>query len=529
MSDIPATPQRPPDAHETSPLPAHRSVPTGAPMDREGSGLGEELAHEVAAAMAEMDAADLAELSGGFSAAGSRTLEKGAEVTGTVVGVRGDDVFLDLGQKDQGVVPRSHFGRNEDLSVGRRVDVLIERRDDANGLIICNRKGAIQRATWINMERGMIVEGRVTGLNKGGLEVDLKGIRAFLPASQVDVHFMKDISTLIGQTVTCEVTEVDRRNRNVLLSRRRVLERELAEKKQQLLAQLEVGQVRKGIVRNIAEFGAFVDIGGVEGLIHISDLSWRPVAKVTDIVQTGQEVEVRILKIDMEKDRISLGLKQALPDPWTGAADRYVEGQSTRARVVRIVDFGAFAELEEGIEGLIPISEMSWGRVHAPSQVVSVGDEVDVRIIRVDVAKRRIGLSMKQAQPDPWAGVVEGFVKGSLVKGTVTRLETFGVFVSLVPGVEGMIHISELSDKRVKTCADVVAVGQEVEARVLEVDVAKRRIALSLKAAATPSAAHAPEADGATHATGSPKGRKKRPVRGGLSTDWDWLGGGLGK
>lgn len=488
-----------------------------------------EVEREVATAMAQMDATDLAELSGGFSGPAPKGVEKGAEVTGTVVGVRGDDVFLDLGQKDQGVVPRTHFGKNEEIQVGRRVDVLVERFDPANGLVICNRKGAIQRATWINLERGVIVEGRVTGLNKGGLEVDLRGIRAFLPASQVDVHFMKDISTLIGQIVKCEVTEVDRRGRNVLLSRRRVLERELAEKKTQLLGQLEVGQVRKGVVRNITDFGAFVDLGGAEGLIHISDLSWRPVAKVTDVIDVGQEVEVRILRIDLEKDRISLGLKQALPDPWTGASDRYVEGQSMRARVLRVVDFGAFAELEEGVEGLIPISEMSWTRIHAPSDVVKVGDDVDVRIIRVDVPKRRIGLSIKQAQTDPWAGVIEGFTKGSTVKGTVTRLETFGVFVSLVPGVEGMVHISELSDKRVKTCGDVVSVGQEVEARILEVDAPKRRISLSLKAVAAGADAHAGEPSGDAHAAGHKAAKKKRPVRGGLSSDWDWLGSGMEK
>lgn len=516
MNEQPGTP-----ASVPGPAGAHASEPS--PPDPGSSQA--EIDREVADAMAHMTLEDLDELSGGLNApVAVRRLEKGAEVTGTVVATRGEDVFLDFGVKDQGVVPRNHFGKNEDVSTGRRVDVVVERHDESQGLWVCSRKGAVQRATWLNLDRGMTVEGRVTGLNKGGLEVDVQGIRAFLPASQVDLHFMKDISVLIGEVVHCEVTEVDRRGKNLLLSRRRVLEKEAAEKKAVLLTELEIGQVRTGRVRNVTDFGAFVDLGGVEGLIHISDLSWRPVGKVTDIVDVGQEVEVKVLKIDRERDRISLGLKQARPDPWTGIETRLQEGMSLRAKVLRVADFGAFAEVEEGVEGLIPISEMSWSRISSVADAVKVGDEVDVTVLRLEPGKRRMALSMKQARPDPWAGVIESYAPGMTVKGTVSRLETFGVFVAVAPGVEGMIHISELSDKRVRTCDEVVKVGQEVDARVLSVDGSKRRIALSLK----PAHGAAPEAIEAG-ASGRRAERKDRPRRGGLSSDWDWMGSGLGR
>ncbi len=541
MSETPAWADRPNDGSHAPSAPEHSATrsladaPPPAAVERSGvassetgsGGLTSDIEREIAEAMSEMSAGDLDELGGGLGAAvGGRSLERGSEITGSVVGMRGDDVFLDFGVKDQGVVPRNQFGKNEEIKNGRRVDVVIERFDADNGLFICYRKGALQRATWINLEKGMIVEGKITGLNKGGLEVDVNGIRAFMPASQVDHHFLKDISTLIGQPVRCEVTDVERRSRNVLVSRRRVQEREMVEKKEELLKTLEVGQILPGTVRNVTDFGAFVDLGGVEGLIHISDLSFRPVAKVTDVVDVGHQVEVRVLKIDRERDRISLGLKQTRPDPWTGAADRYPEGMGLRVTVMRVVDFGAFAELEEGVEGLIPVSEMSWARIASPSAVVKGGDVVDVVVIRNEAAKHRIALSMKHASPDPWSGVMDSFTKGSLVKGTVTRLESFGVFVALVPGVEAMIHISELSDQRVRACGDVVSVGQEIEAKVLDVDAAKRRIALSLKQASAAAGSEAPAGHGASAAKAA---KKKRPARGGLSADWDWMGGGIGR
>jgi len=480
-----------------------------------------EIEREVADAMAQMSMEDMSELSGGIGpadAAAPPEAEPGSELTGTVVGTSGDDIFLEFGVKSQGVVPRSQFGKKELIETGRRVDIVVERFDAGNELIICARKGALQRATWTNLNVGMTVEGRVTGMNKGGLEVDLKGIRAFLPASHADIGHLKDVSILIGEHVRCEVIEVDRRGKNVLVSRRKVLEKERAETGAKLMEELAEGQIRKGVVGNTADFGAFVDLGGVDGLIHISDLSWTQVHRVTDVVTAGQTVEVKVLKIDKDRERISLGLKQVTPDPWEGVDEKYPVGTGLKVRVLRVAGFGAFAELEEGVDGLIPVSEISWGRVNRTSDALSVGDMVDVVVIRVERKKRRIALSMKQATPDPWAGVLEGFEKGSLAKGMVTRLADFGVFVELAPGVEGMIHISELSDQRVRTCGDVVQVGQEVETRVLDVDPGKRRIALSIKAVAE-APEEKPEAAAESH---KPAKKRKKPLRGGLSSDWNW-------
>jgi small subunit ribosomal protein S1 len=476
----------------------------------------EEIEREAAEAMAAMDPDDLAEITGGVGIVESDSIEPGTELTGTVVGVSGDEVFLEFGVKAQGVVPRSQFGKKEMLCSSRRVDVVVERYDRDSGLLVVSRKGALQRATWQNLSLGMVVEGRITGLNKGGLEVDLKGIRAFMPASQVDVvPGMKDISTLLGKTVRCEVIELDRRGKNVLLSRRKVIETELAKKREELKADLAVGQVRKGVVGNITEFGAFVDLGGIEGLVHIRDLSWGTVEKVSDVLSPGQEIEVSVLKIDLKRDRISLGLKQTQPDPWADVPERYPVGTQLKARILRVASFGAFAELEKGVEGLIPLSEMDWVRVNRPANLVSANDIVDVAVIRVEPEKRRLALSMKQAKPDPWEEVLESFSERDVVKGRVTRVVDFGAFVELSPGVEGLVHISELAEGRVKTCREVVTDGQEVEVRVLGIDKGNRRISLSIKAVTTP-AETVPE-----EAPKKPKKRKK-PLRGGLASHFEW-------
>jgi len=495
-----------------------RPMSDGAMEGRAHGPSMSEIDREVEEAMSSMAPSDLAELRGEVSAS-SGEAAPGSEVVGTVTGVTDDDVFLQFGVKTQGVVPRSHFGKKEPIVVGRRVDCVVERYDEESGLLIVSRKGAATRATWANLMPGMLVEGRVTGVIKGGLEIDLKGIRAFMPGSQADIIPMRDVSLLLNQTVKCEVLEVDRRHKNVLLSRRKVMEREQAELREKLRGELEVGQLRDGFVRSITDFGAFVDIGGLDGLVHISDLSWGSVAKVTDVLSVGQKVKVMVLKVNAKRDRISLGLKQALPDPWVGVSDRYPVGSSLKARVVRLADFGAFAELESGVEGLIPISEMSWSRTRAASDAVSVGAMVDCVVIRMEPNNRRIALSMKQAQADPWAGVLESFPAQSKVKGKVTRLADFGAFVELVPGVEGMVHISELADHRVKSCSEVLQVGQEIEARVLGTDRENRRISLSIKA--VPTAEETADL-ASVSAPAKPKKERKKPLRGGLSSHFDW-------
>lgn len=479
----------------------------------------DEIDREVEAAMSSMAAQDLAELAGEPPLA-SDSLEPGTELVGTVVALSGDDIFLEFGMKSQGVLPRSQFGKKEVLEIGRRVDVVVERCDAAAGLLEVSRKGTLQRATWTNLAKGMIVEGRVIGVNKGGLEVDLKGVRAFMPGSHVDVVPMKDISILLNETIRAEVIEVDRRSKNVLISRRKVRAKEQKEARAKLRSELAEGQVRRGIVRTITDYGAFVDLGGLDGLLHIGDLSWTTVNKVTDVLSTGQEIDVTILKIDSERDRISLGLKQSQPDPWVSVSEKFPVGTALKARILRITSFGAFAELEPGIDGLIPVSEMGWDRGRRPDQQVAVGDMVDCVVIRLELERRRLALSMKQAQPDPWAGVLEGFEEQSLVKGKVTRLTDFGAFVELSPGVEGLIHISELSEGRVKSCSDVVSVGQEVEMRILGVDGENRRIALSIKAVSAPAAS---ESSGQREFEQPQQPTKrKKPLRGGLSSHYDW-------
>jgi len=357
--------------------------------------------------------------------------------------------------------------------------------------------------------------------NEGGLEVDLQGIRAFMPGSQAGTAPMRDISVLLNEKVRCEVIELNRRGKNVLVSRRKVVEREVAEAAERLMAELKVGQICRGTVKNITDFGAFIDLGGVEGLVHIRDISWGTVHKVSDVFSPGQEVEVRILKIDPERNRISLSLKDMQPDPWLNVPERYPVGTALKARIVRLADFGAFAEIEPGVEALIPISEVSWTRIRNASEAGSIGDMVDAVVIRNDPEKRRLALSMKQAQPDPWAGVLESFTTRSLAKGRVTRLADFGAFVELVPGVEGLIHISELSDRRVKSCGDVVQVGQELETRVLGVDKDNRRISLSLKQVVAPEGAAA-GADSAPSESPKEPRKRKKPLRGGLSCHFDW-------
>ncbi len=517
MNDLPE-PSRPAEAglNDTAPPAGAGDEASAFPDPDPLSPTMADIDREVREAMASMTSVDPSVLYDEVST--SESVAPGTVLTGTVVGLSDDEVFLEFSAKCQGVMLRSQFGNKEPINVGRRVDVVVERYDPEGDLLIVNREGAIQRATWANLSVGSLVEGKVTGLIKGGLEVDLQGIRAFMPGSQADATPMKDISVLLNETVRCEVIEVDRRNKNILVSRRKVIEHERADARRKLKEELEVGQVRRGIVRNITDFGAFVDLGGLEGLVHIRDLSWSMVDKVSDVLSPGQEVEVKVLKIDSKRDRVSLGLKQALPDPWANVPERYPLGTTLKARITRTTDFGAFAELEPGIEGLIPLSEVGWQRVRKTTDAVSVGDIVDAVVIRVEPERHRLALSMKQAQPDPWDGVLEGFSQNSLTKGRVTRLADFGAFVEVVPGVEGLIHISELSDRRVKSCSDVLQVGQEVEARILGVDKENRRISLSLKQAREPAEDH--EA-GPIEPPRAPRKRKKQ-LRGGLASHFDW-------
>lgn len=403
---------------------------------------------------------------------------------GRITGIRGDDVFVELAgleAKMQGVVPLTQFERPPRL--GSIMDFVVERVNEAEGLVHLNREGAVTRTTWDNLQKGSIVEARVTGTNKGGLELEMVGsIRAFMPASQIDMHHVTSMEEYVGQKLTASVQQIDRKGRKVTLSRRVFLEHERATKREKTLAELEPGQTRDGVVTSVTDYGAFVDIGGMDGLVHISDLSYKHITKPDQVVKVGQAVKVKVLKIDKEKQRISLGLKQVEPDPWEGLAGRLRVGEQISGRIVRIAEFGAFIEVETGIEGLLPVSEISWKRNVRAGDLLKEGEIVRVLVLQVDAEKRRISLSLKQSSGDPWVGATVKWAKHSLLEATVQSITDFGAFVEIEAGVEGLVHISELSEKRVNTVGDVLKVGDKHQFRVLEVDEDNRRIRLSLKA-----------------------------------------------
>ena len=475
---------------------------------------------ELAAEVGDLSPADLDRLAGAEPSPAPVPDEKG-RIRGRIISINGPDVFVDIGSKSEGVLPLDEFDPDSPPQVGQVLSLVAQGFDRESGLMRLSLREAKAQANLAELRVGDIVKGRVTGSNTGGLELRVHGLRGFLPLSQIDIVRHENLASFMGHWLECEVTEIDRRGKNLILSRRRILERQRDEEREQLRFQLAEGQVRKGVVRRITDFGAFVDLGGLDGLLHVSDISYSRVNHPGDVLKVGQELEVKVLKVDLVKDRISLGLKQLAPDPWTSVEGRYRPGDTLDGRVTRLMDFGAFVALEDGIEGLIPVSEMSWTqRVAHPKEVVKVGDAVRMAVLAVDVGKRKITLSLKALSADPWNGISERYPPESVVSGAVTRLTQFGAFVQLEEGVEGLIHISQLSDKRVRTPGDVVKVGEVIRVKVLSVDTEQRRISLSLRAAQAPdgsSEANATSA-AATEAAGEPKKKsRQRPLRGGLS------------
>jgi len=433
---------------------------------------------------------------------------------GTVMDIQGDDIFVELGGKSQGILPAAQFEDEPLPQVGETVEVTIERYDDRDGLLILSRKGAVMAATWETIEEGQVVEGRVTGHNKGGLELTISGIRAFMPISQIELFRVEELAPYVNQRLRCEVTELDRRNENVVVSRRSLLEAEAAELREKTFRELEEGQIIPGVVKSVLPYGAFVDIGGVDGLLHVRDMSYSHTEDPRHIVQEGMQLKVKVLSIDRQERKIALGLKQILPDPWAGAEEKWPVETVTAGRITRLADFGAFVELEEGVEGLIPISELSFERrVKHPGEVVSAGDVVKVRVLNVDTRQKRIGLSLKRAGDDPWMGASVRWPEGAITDGVVKRITDFGAFVELSPGVEGLVHISELSDSHVRSVSDVLREGQVTQVKVLNVDEDARRISLSVK-----QLAYSPDYTGPEPAEtkAQPKKRRKRPLKGGL-------------
>ncbi|MEX2387771.1 MAG: S1 RNA-binding domain-containing protein [Phycisphaeraceae bacterium] len=525
--------------------------PTPSQPDKQTPQLDDELQAEIDAALgdqnmddlmaaseAEAAAANAAEAEAGSPAGPPADADAGtpdataepAEIhheirRGRIVAIRGEDVFVGLAGdagKMQGIVPLAQFDRPP--RIGSIMDFVVDRTDEAQGLIYLSREGAISRSTWDQLQRGALVEGRVVSTNKGGLELEMVGsIRAFMPASQIDLHHVDDLEALVGQKLEAQVQEIDRKSKKVVLSRRALLQKRAEAEKKKTLATLEVGQVLDGKVTNIVDFGAFVDIGGVDGLVHVSDLSYTHVDKPADVVKVGQPVQVKVLKIDPEKERISLGLKQVQPDPWEGIENRYQAGSQVEGKVIRTASFGAFVEVEPGIEALLPISEMSWKRIHNPEEVVKAGDTIRLAVLSVDPAKKRMSLSLKQATGDPWVGAERKYAANTIVEGKVIGVTEFGAFVELETGIEGLVHISELSDRRVGKVEDVLNPGDTNKFRVLDVSEDNRKIRLSLKQVDKPEPEKASPADMAKHAQSAKPRQPRKDLKGGMGS-----GGGMG-
>ena len=426
-----------------------------------------------------------------------------------------NEVLVDLGRKDQGVVPLNQF--EKEPQVGLEMDFVFVRRDAKEDILILGVPGAkATNVNWENLDVGQIVEGTVTAVKeKGGLEVDVKGMRAFMPASQIDVYFVQDISTFLGQRILAEVTQFERGSRNIILSRRNVLEREREQKKKEFFETITEGATLHGTVRNVKDFGAFVDIGGVDGLIPVSEISFKRIGKAGDALNVGDVVDVKVIRLEKDTGKITLSLRQAMPDPWREADKKYAVGSSLTGLVLRVESFGAFVQVEEGVEALLPISEMSYQRIRHPSELVKEGDTVKVVVLSVDPQARRMSLSMKQAGPDPWKTVGDRYAADMVVEGKVTRVAEFGAFVEVEAGLEGLVHISELASNRVNNVSQVVQVGQQVKVAVLEVDKEARRLSLSIKKVSELVAPDRP-AD-----TGPAKPKKPRPqLRGGLDFEY---------
>lgn len=437
---------------------------------------------------------------------------------GKVVALRKDDVFIDVGGKSQGVCPVLQFNA---VKVGDEFDFIVERYDDSEGILILSLAGAAaSHVSWESVQVGQVVEGICTGMNKGGLEVDVKGIRAFMPAGQVDLYFLKDISMFLSQKVTAEVMQVDREKKNLIISRRVVLEREKEEARKKLMGELAEGQMRRGVVRSVMDFGAFVDLGGVDGLIHVSEMSFRRIRHPQEVVQVNDLVEVKVLKIDPDSGKVSLSLKQAMADPWADASNKYPVGAETTGLVARVENFGAFITVEEGVEGLLPVSEMSWQRIKHPGDLVKEGQTLRLTVIALDVANHKLTLSLKQAGPDPWKAAADKYKPHTVTAGKVARVVDFGAFVELEPGLEGLVHISELSDQRVRSASDVVKPGQEVQVKVLEVNPAARRISLSIRRANEPAPEPPKPPTSAEIKARKQRDEKRLQLRGGLDFDF---------
>ena len=417
-----------------------------------------------------------------------RNLEEGTITEGRVVALTKDKVIVDIGYKSEGMIPSDQFSADElqAVKVGDRLQVYIEECEDADGNLVLSKEKADKMKIWEELEKlykdEKSIEGKIVSRIKGGMMVDI-GVKAFLPGSQIDLHPVRDLDGLVGKTFPLKIIKINHRRGNVVVSRRVLLEETRDKKRQTTLATLKEGQLIQGTVKNITDYGSFIDLGGIDGLLHITDMSWGRVGHPSEMFTVGDKVEVTVLKYDRETGRISLGLKQKTADPWTNVAGKYPVGTRVRGRVVSLTDYGAFIELEPGVEGLVHVSEMSWTHeVRHPSRVVAVGDQVEAAVLNVDPASRKISLGMKQTAPNPWDMIENKYPVGTRIEGKVKSLTDFGAFIGLEEGIDGLIHISDMSwTKHIKHPSELFKKAQKVEAIVLRIDKEKERLSLGFK------------------------------------------------
>ena len=419
----------------------------------------------------------------------SQTLQnftEGEVVRGTVVEVGSDRVLMDIGYKSEGVVPIDEFSDPSIVKVGEQFDVYIEQPENEDGMPVLSKVKADRIKNWTHIQRVYeedgVIEGKIVRRVKGGLKVDI-GIDAFMPASQLTWRPTGDLERYIGESMQLKIIKLTKRRRNVVVSRRKLMEEQRADEKTRLLTTIQVGQVIKGEVKNITDFGAFVDVGGIDGLLHVTDMSWGRVKHPSQVVSVGQRIEVMVLSFDPQSERISLGLKQKTQNPWKTAAQRYAVGSVVRGRVVSMTDYGAFVQLEEGIEGMVHVSEMSWTRrVRHPGEILQLDPEVDVMVLSVDPDADKIALGIKQTMPNPWTEISQRYPVNSVIKGSVRNLTDYGAFIQIEEGIDGLLHVSDISwTKKVAHPSEVLEKGQEVEVKILSIDPQNEKISVGLK------------------------------------------------
>jgi small subunit ribosomal protein S1 len=415
-----------------------------------------------------------------------KSFSEGSIVKGRILQRRPNEVLIDIGYKSEGVISLSEFEESDALAVGDEVEVLLERLENDEGMVVLSKEKAAQKQNWEKIVKifneGGLITGKVKAVVKGGLMLNV-GVEAFLPGSQVDIIAPKDLRVYEGKTLECKIVKLNEERKNVVLSRRELIEAERAEKRAKLLGNIEKGGTVKGTVKNITDFGAFIDLDGLDGLLHITDMSWSRLNHPSEMLKVGQEVEVLVLDIDREKERVSLGLKQKTANPWDKIAEKYPVNMKVKGKVTNLVPYGAFVELEPGIEGLVHVSELSWTkRIARPADVLTQGQEIEAIVLGVSKEDQKVSLSVRQLDTNPWEVVTAKYPTGTHVKGKVRNLTAYGAFVELEEGIDGMIHVSDLSwTKKINHPSEVLKKGDDIEAEVLEIDKANQRISLSLK------------------------------------------------